>query len=513
MYYNSSGHNSKRIAKNTIALYIRSFISMLLGLYSSRLLLQILGVEDFGIYNAVGGMVLLFSFLCSSLSVSSQRYLNYEMGKGNPMGVNQVFCMSVNVLFLLALLMTILSEIIGLYLLYNYLSIPVERIDTAFIVLQCSIISLFITIVSVPYNAMIIAMEDMRSFAYIDILGAFLKLLSICGLWIIPFDHLITYSVFIVVIQIILRMIYAYVCRKKYVESKYSWYWDRKLFKGMVSFGSWTTLSAISMVGRQQGLVVLYNAFYGVAINAAIGIANQVNTALNTLVNNFTTSFNPQITKSYAANEWAYCQKLHFSGPKIAFFLISIASVPFFLFGDYILNLWLKNVPSYSLLFVHLILIETLLKSLSATSNTIVRATGKVKSYELILNSITFLFMILSYVCFKYRFGLVVPYLCLIISTFVGHLFATYRSCEVIHIKWTIYVYQVTCKMLIPYGISLLILYNFTSKCTTLGFFLAESLICMSLVAISEYLWGFDSVERSFIKGNVNRFKNKLLRK
>ena len=179
MYYNSSGHNSKRIAKNTIALYIRSFISMLLGLYSSRLLLQILGVEDFGIYNAVGGMVLLFSFLCSSLSVSSQRYLNYEMGKGNPMGVNQVFCMSVNVLFLLALLMTILSEIIGLYLLYNYLSIPVERIDTAFIVLQCSIISLFITIVSVPYNAMIIAMEDMRSFAYIDILGAFLKLLSI----------------------------------------------------------------------------------------------------------------------------------------------------------------------------------------------------------------------------------------------------------------------------------------------------------------------------------------------
>ena len=321
---------------------------MLIALYSSRLLLQILGVEDFGVYNAVGGMVMLFSFLNASLTIVSQRYLNYEMGRRNQDMVNKVFCMSVNILFLLAVLMTVVSEIGGLTLLYHYLSIPIGRKDAAFVVLQFSVISLFVTIISVPYNAMIVAKEDMKSFAYIDICCSFLKLLAVYSLKYIGYDNLIVYAFLILLVQIGCGLAYALVCHHKYTEVHFHFIWDTDLFRQMLTFSGWTSLSAMTMIAKNQGIAVFYNAFYGVIASAAIGIANQVNNALNTLVSNFTTSFNPQITKNYASGNWAQCRKLHVSGPKFSFFLISIAATPFFMFGPYILQLWLDKVPDYT---------------------------------------------------------------------------------------------------------------------------------------------------------------------
>lgn len=485
---------------------------MIIGLYSSRLLLQVLGVDDFGIYNVVGGMVMLFSFISASLSVSSQRFLNFEMGKNNPEGVNEVFCMSVNILFLLAVVMALLGEIIGLYLLYNYLSIPFERMNAAFWVLQFSIASLFVTIISVPYNAMIVAKEDMRSFAYIEILGSILKLCSVLFLLLISFDYLITYSFLILLIQIFLRFLYMNICHRKFKETQFKKFWNYSLFIKMFSFSGWTTLSAVTMVVRNQGMAIFYNAFYGVTISAAIGIANQVNNALNTLVQNFTTSFNPQIIKNYASGEWKHCTRLHISGPKFSFFLLSVVSTPFFLFGDYILGLWLTKVPPYTLLFVHLILIDTLLKSLSSTCNTVVRATGAVKSYELTYNFGICLFLVFAYFCFVLELNIKMPYICMITATAILNLYISYRSCKVIDISWFYYVCNVFLRMLCSFGLPLLFILIADNGCSSFIGFLWKSSVCVIIVVLSECLIGFDVSERKFIIKTLLSIKKKFIK-
>ena len=485
---------------------------MLIGLYTSRLLLQILGVDDFGIYNVIGGIVMMFSFLSSSLSVASQRFLNFEMGRNNPKGVNEVFCMSVNILFLLAVVMTLFSEIIGLYLLYNYLSIPFERINAAFWVLQFSTMSLFVTVVMVPYTAMIVAKEDMRSFAYVEILGAILKLCSVFFLRIISFDYLIAYSFLILFIQMFIGFLYVRICRNKFEEIRFKKFWNYSLFVKMFSFSGWTTLSAITLVVRNQGMAIFYNAFYGVAVNAAIGIANQVNNGLNTLVQNFTTSFNPQIVKNYASGDWDYCARLHISGPKFSFFLLSVASTPFFLYGDYILGLWLTNVPPYALLFVHLILIDTLLKSLSSTCNTVVRATGNIKSYELIYNITSFLFLLLAYLCFVLELNIKMPYVCMIVATAILNLYISYRSCKVINISWSHYVGNVFLRMICSFGFPLLLMLIIDNGCFSFIDFLLRSIVYAIVVALSEYLIGFDTSERNFVVKVFISVKNKFIR-
>ena len=492
----SSNYNAKRIAKNTLVLYVRSILSMAIGLYTSRLLLKVLGVEDYGVYTVVGGMVLLFSFLSTSLAVSSQRFLNYEMGKGLTTEVNKIFCMSVNILTMLAVCMSVLAEIIGLYLLYNYLSIPKMRLDAAFWVLHLSVASLFFTIISVPYNALIIAKEDMRSFAYIDILGSCLKLLAVVALNWTSWD----------------RLIYINVCKRKFSESKYRWLWDVSLFKKMVSFSGWTTLSAFTMIGRNQGIAVLYNAFYGVAINAAIGIANQVNGALNTLVLNFTTSFNPQIIKNYASGDWNHCQRLHLSGPKFAFFLMSIVSAPFFLFGDYILKLWLVNPPTYSVMFIHLILADTLLKTLTTTSNTIVRATGDVKKYEITLNSIICICFGLACLCFRYGLDLQLPFLCLILATIINNLYVSYKSCNSIAMSWSDYAKQIFFKMVFSYVCPILIFLLCGLSCSSLPDFIYKTIFIVLLIVLSEYYIGFSITERTFILNSIRALKNKIFK-
>lgn len=502
--------SSKRIAVNTFALYVRSFVSMLIALYSSRLLLQVLGIEDFGVYNAVGGMVMLFSFLNASLTVASQRYLNFEMGRRHYDVVNKVFCMSVNILFLLAVLMTVVCEIGGCVLLYHYLSIPQERMDAAFVVLQFSVVSLFVTIISVPYNAMIVAKEDMKSFAYIDVCCSFLKLLAVCSLTYIGYDHLIVYAFLILLVQIICGLSYAMVCHHKYSEVHFHLLWDTSLFRQMLTFSGWTSLSAMTMIAKVQGIAVLYNAFYGVVASAAIGIANQVNNALNTLVSNFTTSFNPQITKNYALGNWEQCQKLHVSGPKFSFFLLSIAATPFFLFGSYILQLWLDKVPNYTVSFVHLILIEAILKSMSSTCNTVVRATGKVGSYEFTYNIGVFLILGISYLCFLFHCGIETPFLCLVTGTAVLNIYLFYRSCMVIQIPWTSYVKNVFLRMTVAYGIPLAILFKFHLECHTVFDLIWKSFCCMVVVALSEFYIGFSSSEKQFCIKIINEIKKRV---
>ena len=487
---------------------------MLIGIYASRVLLQVLGVEDFGIYNIVGGVVVLFSVFNTSFTVSIQRYMNYEMGKNNLNGVHEIFCTAINIQILMAILIFIIGEIGGLFLLYNYLSISEDRLDAAFWVLQFSILTLVVNLISIPYNALIIAKEEMKSFAYIDMLGSILKLSAIYLTNInknSPIDKLIVYALFIFISQIIIRFIYSWYCKNKFSETKYKFHLNYELIKEMLRFSSWTSLSAVSFLLINQGINILYNRFYGVTINASLGIANQVNAAINGLVSNFTTSLNPQITKSYAAGDLQTVQKLHVAGPKLAFCLMAIVSAPIILNIDYILHLWLVNVPPHTNIFIIIILYRSLTSSLVTTSNTIVRSTGKVKSYELCLNGISILFFIASYLFFKIDSDIYMPFLMLLISQLFVNIYVIYRSCKSIHMKYQYYLVDVFLRMILPFTICIIVLKLILKNSFTFIDFILQSFISIITIILSEYFIGLNKEERLYIKKIISKviYKNR----
>ncbi|MBV4223338.1 oligosaccharide flippase family protein [Bacteroides xylanisolvens] len=508
----TSNYSFIRIGKNTIALYCRSIIAMFIGLYTSRVLLGVIGVDDFGIYNVVGGMVMLFSFLNVALMVSVQRFMNVEMGRGKTEGVNLVFCTSINIQLLMAVVIAIGSEIIGLYLLYNYLSIPINRIDAAFWVLQFSIVTLIFSIISVPYNALIMAKEEFRSFAYIDIFGYLLKFLAVIFIGYYGGDRLVVYALLIMLAQIMIRFIYSFYCNCKFPEAHYKWQIDGALTKKMLSFSSWTTLSGISSLAYQQGVGVLYNAFYGVAINAAVGIAQQVNTAVNTLVNNFTMSFYPQITKSYAGKDWDKVKKLHFTGSKLAFCIMSMMTVPLLLNLNYILKLWLNEVPLHTAMFIRIILCSSLIAILTTTSNTLVRATGKIRIYEITLNLIIWFFFLIIYICLKSDINIYVPYSIMIINSLITSLYIANYSCRSIGVKGTEYYFSVHIPMIISSLTAIVIAFYLLPESKSLLSLCFNVIVTILIVVLCNFLLGLNRFERNFIIHVVKQFTNKILR-
>lgn len=483
---------------------------MLIALYTSRLLLEALGIDDFGIYNVIGGVVMLFSFLNSTLTVSSQRFLNYEMGKGNDKQVNDVFCTSVNIQMLVAIVIYVIGEALGLFMLYHYLSIPQERMFAAFWVLQFSLLTLVVNILSVPYNAFIIAKEDMKSFAYIDILNSLLKLSVVFIIISFGGDKLILYSLLILLVQILIRCIYSLYCNHKYSEVKYRFCRNDEQMKSMLAFSSWTSLSGITSLLNNYGIGVLYNMFYGVAVNAAIGISNQIYSAVWMLLGNFTTSFNPQITKNYASGEWNRVKQLHLTGSKFSFFLMSLFSIPIILNIEPILKLWLTNVPPNTGMFTQIILCIALISSLTSTSNTLVRSTGKIKSYELILNGIIAFFFLLSFICFKLAFPLYMPYVMLVLSAVALSLFETFRSCKCIGIPFHVYLYSVHFRMLFALLISITFIYFSQFQKEGILFLVLRVLYTIFIIVVCEYLIGFNSSEKKFLKQSISKVWNKF---
>ena len=279
--------NNKRIAKNTLMLYFRMLLIMAVTFYTSRVVLQTLGIEDYGIYNVVGGIVAMFGFLNSAMSSGTQRYLTFELGRGDKEKLKRVFITSMNIHIIIAVIVFILAETAGLWLLYNKMTIPEDRFDAAFWVYQCSILSTMVMFISVPYNATIIAHERMSAFAYISILEAILKLLIVYLLLLGDIDKLILYAVLMLAVQVIIRFTYNIYCRRHFEETRYSFLFDKQLFKEMLSFSGWNLWGNMASVAFTQGLNILLNMFFGVTVNAAMGIAQQVNSALYSFVSNF----------------------------------------------------------------------------------------------------------------------------------------------------------------------------------------------------------------------------------
>ena len=326
---NQTSDNNKRIAKNTLLLYVRMLFMMGISLYTSRVVLNTLGIEDYGIYNVVGGVVAMFGFINGSMSSATQRYITFALGKGDKQRLQTVFSTTLQIHTLIALIIILLGETIGLWFLYNKMQIPADRMDAAFWVLQCSIISTVVMIVSVPYNADIIAHEKMSAFAYISILEVVLKLMIVYMLVIFSFDKLILYSFLILSIQVLIRFCYSIYCNRHFEETKYKNVWDKSLFKEMTGFAGWSMFGNLAGVLFNQGLNMLLNVFFGPVVNAARGVAVQVQNAVQQFVGNFQMALNPQITKTYAQGDLESMHKLMYRSAKFSFFFTILTLITY----------------------------------------------------------------------------------------------------------------------------------------------------------------------------------------
>lgn len=393
----NTSENNKRIAKNTLLLYCRMLFLMVVSLYTSRVVLNALGVEDFGIYNVVGGIVAMFTVLSGSLSAAISRFITYELGKGNQDNLNKIFSSAVTIQLGLAGIIILLAETIGLWFLNTKMNIPESRMEAANWVFQFSILTFAINLVSVPYNASIIAHEKMSAFAYISILEAVGKLTIAYLIVISPIDKLIFYAILMCGVALVVRFTYGNYCKKHFSECTYHLIWDKHLLKQMFGFAGWNFIGASSAVLRDQGGNIVINLFCGPTVNAARGIAFQVNNAIQGFVTNFMTALNPQITKSYAIGDMNYMMTLIFQGARLSFYMLLLLSLPVMIDTHYILELWLHEVPKHTVLFVRLVLIFALSESISQPLITAMLATGNIRNYQIIVGGLQMMNLPISY--------------------------------------------------------------------------------------------------------------------
>ncbi len=394
--------NNKRVAKNTLYLYFRMILIMLVTLYTSRVILSELGIKDYGIYNVVGGLVTMFAFLNNCMASSTQRFMTFELGCGNAHRLKNVFAASLNIHIAIAIIIVLLAETIGLWFVNTKLVIPDDRMLAANWVYQFSILSFFVNIIQVPYNAVLIAHEKMSVYAYISIVEVFLKLGIVYLLVISPFDKLIAYGVLLFIVQFIIRCIYQIYCKRNYDECKFRLFWDKELYKSMSSFAGWNLFGSVAWLLRDQGVNIILNMFFGPVINAARGVATQVSGAVMNFISNFQVALNPQITKNYAVGNIKEMEKLSYLGIKFSYIILFILAFPLSLNIDYILDLWLVDVPDYSALFIILILIDALVGTLFGTPlMTALSATGVIRNYQVVVSLVILCIVPVGYVMLK----------------------------------------------------------------------------------------------------------------
>ena len=378
-----SANNNKRIAKNTLLLYVRMLFSMVVSLFTSRVILNTLGVEDFGIYNVVGGIVAMFTIISGSLTSAISRFLTFELGKGDKEKLKTIFSTSVNIQLGLSAIIILIGEVVGIWFLNNQMNIPAERMMAANYILQCSLGIFVLNLLSVPYNASIIAHEKMGAYAYISILDIVLKLAVAYAIMLSPVDRLISYGVLLLAESIFIRLIYGLYSKRNFEECTYHLIYDKAVLKKMVSFAGWNFLGVTAGTLNTQGVNILMNVYFGVAVNAARGIAVQASAAISQFVQSFTTAVNPQITKSYAAGDMTYMHTLVCQSSKFSAYLFLLMAIPLSVETSEIFEIWLKNPPEYAVLFFRLSLLGTLMDSvLSNSLMTAIFATGDIKKYQ-----------------------------------------------------------------------------------------------------------------------------------
>ncbi|MGY8938951.1 MAG: lipopolysaccharide biosynthesis protein [Flavobacteriales bacterium] len=415
-----SSENNKRIAKNTMMLYVRMLLKMVVSLYSSRVILNTLGVEDYGIYNVVGGVVIMFGFLNSTMSGTTSRFLSFEIGNGNSKKLKETFSSVFTIHIIIAFLVLLLAETIGLWFVNTKLVIPENRMYAANVVYHLSVLAAMISIVQVPYNALLISHEKMNVFAYIEILNTILKLgiLFLLVLW--GFDKLIFYGILVLSTSFIILMIYLFYCLKKFPESKYKFTWSKEILHPIFVFSGWDLYGNLSVMTRTQGVNILLNLFFGVVINTASGIATQIQGVIMSFASNILLAVKPQIVKYYAAGERKQMLHLMLNSAKLMYLLLFLVSLPLIIEMQFVLKIWLTIVPDYLVGFARLTLIFNFIASISIIVVSGIHATGKNKRPSLINGTLYLLVLPLSYFFLKNGGSPIFPYVLNVIFVFIG---------------------------------------------------------------------------------------------
>lgn len=393
--------NNKRIARNTMMLYMRMGITMLVGLYTSRVALQVLGVSDYGIYGVVGGIVAFMGFLNGSMSGATSRFLTYELGRGTEGKLKETFVSAFWVHLIIAVIIFVLAETVGLWFLYNKLVIPDVRMDAAFWVYQFSVASAVLGITQVPYNASVISHEDMDLYAYIEIANVLLKLLIVYLLMVITIDKLILYAALYFAVSFGIAMYYRWYCIHYYEESHLTLTWDKEIVNKMLKFCGWDLYGNGCVVAKQQGINFLVNMFFGVTLNAGISIASVVSGTLSGFTSNITLALRPQIIKNYAQKDCIAMQNLMSQGIKYIILLQACCTIPFVLEADYVFHLWLDTVPPYAVLFCQWMFIASLFSASNGILIVAIHATGRIKYLSYISGSISVIQLPILYLLYS----------------------------------------------------------------------------------------------------------------
>jgi O-antigen/teichoic acid export membrane protein len=507
----SNIENSKRIAINTVLLYFRMFISMGVALYTSRIVLNTLGVEDFGIFNVVGGIVMMFSFLNASMSTATQRFLSFEIGKKNLIQLKKTFSMSINIHIIIAIVIFIFAETVGLWFLNNKLVIPIYRLEAANWVYQFSILSLIVNVIRVPFNSLIIAHERMKMFAYVCIFEAILKLIIVLLLIRLEFDKLKLYSILIFIVTLIICFTYWLYCHNNFKKTKYIFYWKNKLFKTLISYGGWNLFGGISGVAMQNGLNILLNLFFGPIVNAARGISFQVNAAVNGFVSNFQIAMYPQIVKSYAKDDIKYMHKIIFQGSKYSFYLLLFITLPILIETESVLTYWLGMVPKYTVLFCRLVLINSLIDCISGPLMTATQATGKIKVYQAIVGSLLLINLPISYLILQNGFPPETVLFVSIIISIIALFVRLYLVMRLIDLSFKGFVINVLLRILVVSSTSIIVpvIFKYIMNPNLMQFFVVILASFLSVLFFIYWL-GLEIKEKVFVKNKFNLLLLKL---
>lgn len=509
----SNSANTKRIAKNTGLLYIRTLLTMFVSLYTSRVVLNTLGIEDFGIYNVVGGIVVMFSFLNSAMSSATQRYFSFELGQGNTDQLKKLFSITVNIHFLIAIVITILAETIGLWFLNTKLNIPADKMYEANWVFQFSIATFFLTVISVPYNAAIISHERMSVYAYVSIFEVLAKLGVVYILVLTQSERLIWYAGMLFGIAFFVRIFYGFYCKQNFPECTYEWIKDKKKSIELMHYAGWNLFGNLAAVGFTQGLNMLLNIFFGPVVNAANGIANQVNGAISSFISNFQVALNPQIVKSYASDNKEYMQKLIFQGSRFSFYLLLLLTLPVIYQAEYILTLWLKTLPEYAVIFTQLILVNALINSLSGTLMTAAQATGRIKAYQAIVGGLLLLNLPGSYVFLKLGYSASsVIYVMIVVSVI-----ATIARLIILEqlgvVSFVGFFKDVILNTFVVSALIVILLYFIVPQIPQHGFstFIITSLLVEAITIVIIASIGLQKNERAMIVAKLNQLKLRFI--
>lgn len=508
---NIQDSNNSRIAKNTILLYFRMFFTMAVSLYTSRVVLNVLGIDDFGIYNVVGGVVSMPNVICGSLSASISRYITFELGKQNLHKLIRLFSTSVTIQILMSVLILLLAETFGLWFLNKKMVIPADRLYAANWVFQFSLATFVVNLISVPYNAAIIAHEKMSAFAYISVLEVISKLLVAYAISLSPFDKLILYAFLLMTVAILIRLVYGWYCKLHFQECHYKFILDKHLFRQMFSFAGWNFIGSASGIMRDQGTSIVLNLFGGPSINAARGIAIQVSNAIQGFVTNFMTAVNPQITKSYAAGNHEYVSSLISKSAKYSFFILLIIVVPVINNSNYILHLWLDIVPDYTAIFVQLVLIFILSESLANPLITAMLATGKIRNYQIVVGFLQFLNLPISYVLLRIGLKPYYVYIVLIIMSVICEFARMLMLNRIMDFSVKDFLVNVYFKACMIGAISILLpYYLFDMRADSFGTFLLNVSLCVLSTVVLIIFLGLNNQERVFLKRIILKIVDRL---